>query len=56
VLYVEIHQLFKMKITQIAKYLKVNRGSFYKYLGMSFEEAQEHLGNPIRKPKKLDPY
>lgn len=57
-LYVEIHQLFKrkMKIAQIAKYLKVNRGTVYKYLGMSFEEAQEYLGNALRKPKKLDHY
>lgn len=57
-LYVEIHQLLKrkMKIAQIAKHLKVNRGTVYKYLGMSFEEAQEYLGNPLRKPKKLDPY
>ncbi|WP_139194439.1 IS21 family transposase [Bacillus sp. MUM 13] len=57
-LYVEIHQLYKrkMKIAQIASHLKVNRGTVYKYLGMSFEEAQEFLGNPLRKPKKLDPY
>jgi len=58
VLYIEIHQLFKrkLKIAQIAKHLKINRGTVYKYLGMSFEEAQEYLGNPLQKPKKLDPY
>lgn len=57
-LYIEIHQLFKrkLKIAQIAKHLKINRGTVYKYLGMSFEEAQEYLGNPLQKPKKLDPY
>lgn len=45
-----------MKIAQIAKHLKVNRGTVYKYLGMTFEEAQEYLGNPLQKSKKLDPY
>lgn len=58
VLYVEIHQLFKrkMKIAQIARQLEVTRGTVYKYLNMSFEEVQEYLGNPLKKPKKLDPY
>ncbi|MEK4714106.1 IS21 family transposase [Sporosarcina sp. FSL K6-5500] len=57
-LYIEIQQLYKrkMKIAQIAKHLKVTRGTVYKYLNMSFEEAQEYLGNPLKKPKKLDPY
>ena len=45
-----------MKIAQIAKHLKVTRGTVYKYLNMTFEEAQEYLGNPLKKPKKLDPY
>jgi transposase len=45
-----------MKIAQIAKHLKVNRGTVYKYLGMTFEEVQEYLGNPLQKSKKLDPY
>jgi len=34
----------------------VNSGTVYKYLGMSFKEAQEYLGNPLQKPKKLDLY
>ena len=57
-LYIEIQQLYKrkMKIAQIAKHLKVTRGTVYKYLNMSFEEAQEYLGNPLKKPKKLDTY
>lgn len=57
-LYIEIQQLHKrkMKIAQIAKHLKITRGTVYKYLNMSFEEAQEYLGNPLKKPKKLDPY
>lgn len=57
-LYVEIQQLYKrkMRIAQIADHLKVARGTVYKYLNMSFEEAQEYLGNPLKKPKRLDPY
>jgi len=45
-----------MKIAQIAKYLKINRGTVYKYLEMSFEEAHNYFGNPLQKPKKLDPF
>ncbi|PEA55758.1 IS21 family transposase [Bacillus pseudomycoides] len=58
VLYVEIHQMYKrkFKITQIADHLKVTRATVYKYLAMSFEEAQQYLGNPLQKPKKLDVY
>ena len=57
-LYVEIQQLYirKIKIAQIAKHLKVTRGTVYKYLNMSFEEAQGYLGNPLKKPENLPPY
>ncbi|PUB01651.1 IS21 family transposase [Paenisporosarcina sp. OV554] len=57
-LYLKIRQLHerKFKIAQIADELKISRPTVYKYLEMTFEEAQEYLGNPHRKPKKLDPY
>lgn len=57
-LYLNIRQLHerKFKIAQIADSLKISRPTVYKYLEMTFEEVQEYLGNPHRKPKKLDPY
>lgn len=57
-LYLEIHQLYKkkFKIAQIAGELKISRPTVYKYLGLSFEEAQEYLGAPARKSKILDTY
>lgn len=57
-LYIEIHQLYKkrFKIAQIAEELKISRPTVYKYLGMSFEEAQEYFGAPVQKSKILDTY
>lgn len=57
VLYIEIHQLKKrgLKIAQIAKHLNVARNTVYKYLKMTFEEAQNEFSIP-HKAKKLDPY
>lgn len=56
-LYIEIHQLRekKLRVTQIAKQLKISRNRVYKYLDMSFEEAVNEFSHTQRK-KKLDPY
>ncbi|SCN41781.1 Helix-turn-helix domain of resolvase [Bacillus cytotoxicus] len=58
VLYIEIHQLYKkrFKIAQIAEELKISRPTVYKYLGMSFEEAQEYFEASVQKSKILDTY
>jgi transposase len=57
VLYIDIHRLHerKLRISQIAKQLKVSRNTVYKYLDLTFEEAVEEFG-PIERKKKLDPY
>lgn len=57
VLHIEIHQLRKrnLRIAQIAKQLKISRNTVYKYLDMTFEEAQQEFSTP-HKGKKLDPY
>lgn len=56
-LYIEIQQLKKrgLKISQISKHLNVARNTVYKYLEMTFEEAQNEFVIP-HKAKKLDPY
>lgn len=58
VLYVEIHQLYKqgLNVSQIAKQLKISRPTVYKYLSMSFEEAEDWLVTLSQRSKKLDPY
>ena len=57
VLYIDIHRLHdrKLRISQIARQLKISRNTVYKYLDMTFEEAVEEFG-PIERKKKLDPY
>ena len=57
VLYIEIHQLRtkRLRISQIARKLKISRNTVYKYLNMTFEEAMEEFGT-IERKKKLDPY
>ncbi|RTQ86065.1 IS21 family transposase [Lysinibacillus telephonicus] len=57
VLYIDIHRLHerKLRISQIARQLKVSRNTVYKYLNMTFEEAVEEFGT-IERKKKLDPY
>ena len=57
VLYIDIHRLHerRLRISQIAKQLKISRNTVYKYLDMTFEEAVEEFG-PIERKKKLDPY
>lgn len=57
VLYTDIHRLYekKLRISQIARELKISRNTVYKYLDMTFEEAVEEFG-PIERKKKLDPY
>lgn len=57
VLYIEIHQLRtkRLRISQIARKLKISRNTVYKYLNMTFEEAVEEFGT-IERKKKLDPY
>lgn len=48
VLHIEIHQLRKrnLRIAQIAKQLKISRNTVYKYLDMTFEEAQQEFSTP----------
>ena len=57
VLYIHIHNLRerKLRISQIARQLKISRNTVYKYLKMTFDEAVEEFG-PIERKKKLDPY
>lgn len=56
-LYLEIHQLKKqrLRVSQIAKRLRISRTTVYKYLEMTFEEAEKEFDVGDRK-KKLDPY
>ncbi|WP_326564321.1 helix-turn-helix domain-containing protein [Bacillus andreraoultii] len=44
-LFVEVHQLKKQgfKIAAIAKKLNISRNTVYKYLNMTFEEANEYV-------------
>lgn len=55
--YLEVHQLKKqrLRVSQIAKRLKISRTTVYKYLEMSFEEAVDEFKQGDRK-KKLDPF
>lgn len=55
--YLEIHQLRKqrLRVSQIAKRLRISRTTVYKYLEMTFEEAVEEF-EPGDRKKKLDPY
>lgn len=57
VLYITIHQLRekRLRVTQIAKQLKLSRNTVYKYLSLTFEEAVEEF-SPINRKKKLDTY
>ena len=57
-LYVEIHQLKErgFNISRIANELKVSRPTVYKYLEMTFEEADNWLSVSYQKERKLDPY
>lgn len=57
VLYIEIHQLRerKLRISQIARKLRISRNTVYKYLNMTFDEAVNEFG-PIERKRKLDPY
>ncbi|TLG80504.1 IS21 family transposase [Vagococcus zengguangii] len=57
-LYVEIHRLKKrgFNISQIANELKVSRPTVYKYLEMTFEEADNWLSVSYQKVRKLDSY
>lgn len=50
VLHIEIHQLRKrnLKIAQIAKQLRISRNTVYKYLDMTFEEAQQEFSTPYK--------
>ncbi|MFP7473382.1 IS21 family transposase [Niallia taxi] len=56
-LYLEVHQLTKqrLRVSQIAKRLKISRTTVYKYLEMTFEEAVNEFDIGERK-KILDPY
>jgi transposase len=56
-LFLEIHQLKnqRLRISQIAKRLKISRTTAYKYLEMTFEQAVEEFDVGDRK-RKLDPY
>ncbi|WP_424923089.1 IS21 family transposase [Aureibacillus halotolerans] len=55
--FLEVHQLRnqRLKVSQIAKRLRISRTTVYKYLEMTFEEAVDEFGQNDRK-KKLDPY
>jgi transposase len=55
--YLEVHQLRKqrLRVSQIAKRLKISRTTVYKYLEMTLEEAVEEF-EPNDRKKKLDPY
>ncbi len=57
VLYIDIHRLHErnLRVSQIARELKIARNTVYKYLNLTFEEAVEEFG-PIDRKKKLDPY
>ena len=56
-IYLEIHQLTKqrLRVSQIAKRLKISRTTVYKYLETTFEEAVNEFDIGERK-KILDPY
>jgi transposase len=55
--FLEVQQLRKrgFRIAQIAKRLKISRTTVYKYLEMTFEEAQVEF-EPGDRKKKCDPY
>jgi transposase len=57
-MYVQVHQLRKQgfSIAAIAKRLEVSRNTVYKYLDMSFEEANQWVNTLSRRTKKLDPH
>lgn len=57
-LYVEIHQLAEKKFTiaQIAKQLRISRTTVYKYLEMTFDEANTWINTHSGRKKLLDPY
>lgn len=57
-LFVEVHQLKKQgfKIAAIAKKLNVSRNTVYKYLNMTFEEANEYVISSKSRRRKLEPY
>lgn len=57
-LYVKIQELHqrKLKVTQIARELKVSRPTVYKYLEMTLQEARAFTEQPHRRTKKLDEY
>lgn len=57
-LFVEVHQLKKQgfKIAAIAKKLNISRNTVYKYLNMTFEEANEYVISSKSRRKKLEPY
>ncbi len=57
-LFVEVHQLKKQgyKIAVIAKKLKISRNTVYKYLNMTFEEANDYVISCKSRSKKLDHY
>jgi len=58
VLFVMVHQLREkgFNISQIAGELKISRPTVYKYLEMTYEEAENWLAVSYRKAKKLDLY
>ena len=57
-LFVMIHQMKEkgFNVSQIAEKLKVSRPTVYKYLEMTYEEAEDWLAISYQKAKKLDPY
>lgn len=57
-LFVEVHQYKKQgfKIAAIAKKLKISRNTVYKYLNMTFEEANDYVISCKSRSKKLDHY
>ena len=54
VLYIHIHNLRerKLRISQIARQLKISRNTVYKYLKMTFDEAVEEFG-PIERKESI---
>lgn len=57
-LYQEINQMAKrnFSVSHIAKQFKISRTNVYKYLEMTFEEAQQSFWEGMKKTKKLDQY
>lgn len=58
IFYLEIHQMAKKKLFSFSysKQFKISRTTVYKYLDMTFEEAQQSSGEGMKKTKKLDQY